>query len=171
MNPSDFIAKYSIRRFYHFTERANLDSIRKHGLLSLAELSRLQIQNVHFSSSPESRSVDSHYGLDDYVRLSFVDQHPMEYVAKKEGRIKDSVFLPINCSVVLQDGIKVAGGVAYGHDVPIYELAEACEKLDFDIIYLRSDWKDPAIKARLMVARKYELLVPKCIPTTLIRGL
>lgn len=170
MKASDFLAKYSIRRFHHFTERANLPSIKRHGLLSLAEIARLQIPHVSFSSSPESRSVDSHYGLDDFVRLAFVDQHPMEYVARKEGRIKDSVFLSVDASVLQQDGIRIAGGVAYGHGVPVYKLTEACDALDFDVLYFRSDWKDPAIKARLMAARKYEVLIPKRIAPDLIRG-
>jgi len=171
MNANDFLAKYGIRNFYHFTERANLDSIRRYGLLSLAELERLNIQNVHFASDSESRSVDVHYGLNDYVRLAFVNQHPMEYVAKSKGRIKDSIFLSISSSVILQDGIRVAGGVAYQQGVSIYNLSEACEHLDFDVLLLRSDWKNSAIMSRVMAARKYELLIPKCIAPELIIGL
>ena len=171
MKPADFLLKYGIREFFHFTETANLPSIRAHGLLSLSELSRLNLPNVHYASSPESRSVDSHYGLDSYVRLAFVNQHPMEYVARKEGRLTAPKFLSVKSEILNIEGVRVAAGVAYGHGVPIYDLAEACDKLDFDVLYVRLNWKDPAIMARLMAARKYELLIPNRVSPDLIGGL
>ena len=40
-----------------------------------------------------SRSIDKKYHLEDYVRLSFCERHPMSFVKKKEGY--DIVYLKI----------------------------------------------------------------------------
>jgi ssDNA thymidine ADP-ribosyltransferase, DarT len=170
MKPTDFIHQYAIRAFFHFTESINLPSIRIHGLLSLSELNRLKLLNVHYASSHESRSIDERYGLDKYVRLAFMNQHPMEYAAKKDGRLKDPKYLTVNSEILHREGVKVADGIAYAHEVQIYDLPEACDKLDFDVLYTRLDWKDPIIRARLLAAKKYELLIPNRVGPELIGG-
>jgi len=50
-------------------------------------------------------------------------------------------------------------------------IADAEALIDFEILYTRTDWKNPAIKARLDQAEKYELLVPQVIPLTYIRNI
>lgn len=149
-----------------------MPSIRQHGgLYSLRELQARQIENVIFASNLDSRSIDKRYALDDYVRLCFADSHPMHHVARKEGRILESVFLRIDPSVMEWEGVRVADGIAYGRDVHLLDPEEALERLDFEVLTTYMKWKDPEIKARLFKARKYELLVPHHIPLEFIGGL
>ena len=169
MTPEEFIANWHIRHVYHFTERANLPSIKEHGLLSLKELERRQVDVAKYASSEDSRGVDRRYGIDGYVRLCFMDQHPMEYRAREDGRLENTTFLRVSPEVLKKDGIRIADGVAYAHDANIYDdFEQAAQELDWEVLFTRMDWKQPEIKGRLLRAKKYELLVPDHIPTDLI---
>jgi hypothetical protein len=44
-------------------------------------------------------------------------------------------------------------------------------KLDLEVIYTRTDWKDPKVQARLKAARLCEILVPGGIGPEMIRNL
>ncbi len=94
----------------------------------------------------------------------------MEYRARQEGRILEPRFLEINCSVLTFDGIRFTPDVSNKRGVELLTLAEACDALDFEVIYDRTDWRDPDIKQRRLAAKKYELLIPKCVPLELIAG-
>jgi hypothetical protein len=48
-----------------------------------------------------SRQLDSGRNLEDYVRVSFTTQHPMMFVAMKDGRISNPVVLEIDLEVAL----------------------------------------------------------------------
>ena len=86
-----------IPRLYHFTDRRNLGSIRKHGgLYCLAELVRLGIKVPAPGGNDWSHAEDKRRGLDGFVHLCFRENQPMEYRAKQEGRIGDSFFLETN---------------------------------------------------------------------------
>ena len=43
--------------------------------------------------------------------------------------------------------------------------------MDFEAVYARLDWNDPAVQKRRQAAKKYEVLVPADRATDLIRGL
>jgi hypothetical protein len=49
--------------------------------------------------SPDSRGNDTINGKKDFVRLAFNKGHPMLWVAKKDGRISDPVWLEIKTDV------------------------------------------------------------------------
>ncbi len=42
--------------------------------------------------------------------------------------------------------------------------------IDHEVLYTRTDWRDPAIQQRLSQAEKCEILVPGFIPLELIRN-
>ncbi|MBO0936998.1 DUF4433 domain-containing protein [Fibrella sp. HMF5335] len=87
----------SILTLYHFTDRANISSIKENGaLLSWWYCEQNDINILKPGSDETSKSLDRHYNLQDYVRLSFTPNHPMMYVAKLQGRIQDPVVLKIN---------------------------------------------------------------------------
>jgi hypothetical protein len=95
----------NIQQFYHFTDRSNIDSIlRNGGLISWKDCEEQGI-TIHCPGGESlSRSLDSRSGLEDYVRVSFVKDLPMLFIAKKEGRISDPVILRIDREVATWTG-------------------------------------------------------------------
>lgn len=93
--------EYKIVKLYHFTDRDNLESIIKNGgLYSWMDCERKGIKINKPGGSSVSRQLDSGRNLEDYVRVSFTTQHPMMYVAMKDGRISNPVILEIDPEVI-----------------------------------------------------------------------
>lgn len=171
MTAERFLARYEVRCFYHFTDVRNLDSIRKaKGLFSFAELNRRNIPSAATGGNDWSHEADERVGVDEYVHLCLFSEHPMEYRAKQERRILESRFLEINSKVLTFDEIRFTPDVSNKRGVQLLTLAEACSTLDFEAIYDHAGWRDPEIKQRRLAAKKYELLIPKCVPLELISG-
>ena len=88
----------NIRCLYHFTDRRNLDSIRRNGgLYSWQYCDAHNIEIPYAGGDSTSRSLDCRYDLEDYVRLSFCDDHPMTYRLSQNGY--DLVLLKIKVDV------------------------------------------------------------------------
>jgi hypothetical protein len=95
------ISEKNISVLYHFTDKANLQSIRSYGGLFSWEYCIENDINITFPGGDDlSRSLDKHYNLENYVRLCFTKRHPMMYVAQKQGRIKNPIILEINPEVI-----------------------------------------------------------------------
>lgn len=93
--------EHRITKLYHFTDRDNLESIIKSGgLYSWMDCDRKGIKINKPGGSAASRQLDSSRNLEDYVRVSFTTQHPMMYVAMKDGRISNPVILEIDPEVI-----------------------------------------------------------------------
>ena len=93
-----------IIKLYHFTDRDNLESIIQNGgLYSWADCEEKGIRISKPGGGDLSRSLDSRDRLQHYVRLSFVPDHPMMYVAMNEGRISNPVLLEVKLDVALWD--------------------------------------------------------------------
>ena len=89
-----------IYHFYHFTDERNLQSIRKcGGLFSWDYCNKHNINIPRPGGSETSWSLDYHLGLEDYVRLSLTDDHPMMHIAMNDGRISFPALLEINLDV------------------------------------------------------------------------
>jgi len=101
---------------YHFTDAANLESIRKNGLMSASDLESKCITSV-MNSDHLSRALDKSKGLQDYVRLSFNTKNPMQFVAQKQKRISRAVMLEIKLEVVSRPGVLFADCNATRRDV------------------------------------------------------
>lgn len=157
---------------YHFTDRRNLPSIREQGgLHPLSDLRHKQIAIPAPGGNEWSHDADAARSLDRYVHLCFRATHPMEYRARQEGRIADSIFLHISAEVLQWDGSRFTPDVSNKSGVESYTIEQARSMIDFDVLYTRTDWRDQAIKQRLQQAEKYEILVPRSIPLELIRNL
>lgn len=170
MTAEEFLARYNPTCFFHFTDTRNIDMIRTHGLLSWAETKRRGLEIPVPGGNDWSHDADARRGLDDFVHLCFCDQHPMEFRAKEEGRIVTARYLRIHPSVLVRPGVLVAADVSNKRGVSAVSFDEAVASLDLEAIYGRMEWKKQEDMARVLVARKYEILVPKAIEVHLIRG-
>lgn len=156
---------------YHFTDRRNLALIRQlGGLYPLSELRKKGIEVPVPGGNPWSHEANGMKGMDQYVHLCFRSTHPMEFVAREEGRIGDSIFLQVHPEVLQWEGVRFTPDVANKSGVQVYEIDEALEMIDFEVLYTRTDWRNPAIRQRLQQAEKCEVLVPRLIPLELIRN-
>lgn len=103
----NYLRSKGITKLYHFTDRANIQSIIDNGgLYSWKACERKGITIRRPGGSQTSRSLDSYRGLENYVRLSFTRNHPMMFVAQDDGRICDPVILEIDLSVAGQSTTK-----------------------------------------------------------------
>ncbi len=165
------LAKYKFDAVWHFTDRSNLKSIEEHeGLLSLEELERRGLEIPAPGGNQWSHDADRMKGVDGYVRLAFIDDHPMLYRAEQEGRIPDPIWLRIDSSILLVEGVRFCCEVSNKSDAAILDAEEAKEQIDFDVLFTYMDWQDPEIQARRQAAIKSEVLVPRCVPIEKILG-
>ncbi|MER9445865.1 DUF4433 domain-containing protein [Mesorhizobium sp. M0340] len=172
MTIEEFVAKIRNRfSLFHFTDRRNLDSIREHGLLSLRELRRRNIEIGAPGGNDWSQKSAVKRELDQYVNLSMRDQHPMEYVATKEGRIEEVKHLKVKYEVLALPGVRFTADVSNKAGVELLTWEEAKSQLDWEVILKRTDWKDSAIQERLRQASKYEVLIPTNVPLAMIINL
>jgi hypothetical protein len=170
VTPVEFLKKCPAKCFYHFTDTRNLDSIRKYGLLSLAELKRQGVKISAPGGNQLSQELDARIGMDGYVHLCFKGDHPMAYIARKEGRMKETRFLQISPDALTAKGVRLTAGVANRTGVEVLDFQKASEVMDFEVIYARTNWKDPKVQERLKAAEKYEVLIPDHIPVKFISG-
>lgn len=169
MTPSEFLSKFQPLCFYHFTDTRNVDSIRAFGgLKCLRALKKQQIDIVAPGGNDWSHETDESGGLDAFVHLCLRDQHPMEYIARQDGRILTAKYLRIHPSIVTAEGIRFTADVSNKSGVQLLTMSEAAEALDFEVIYSWTNWKDPEIQKQLRKAAKYELLIPEGIPLNMI---
>jgi len=156
---------------YHFTDRRNLPQILElGGLYPLAELRRQGVVVPAPGGNQWSHDADAMKGMDEYVHLCFRPKHPMEFRAREEGRIIDSVFLDVHPEVLQWEGVLFTPDVSNKSGVQRYAMEKAEELIDYEVLYTRTDWRDPAIQQRLQQAEKCEVLVPRFIPLDLIRN-
>ena len=95
------IEQHHITTLYHFTDRENLESIIKNGgLYSWADCEQKGIRISKPGGSLDSRNLDKRDNLQNFVRVSFVREHPMMYVAMNDGRISNPVVLEIDPEVI-----------------------------------------------------------------------
>jgi hypothetical protein len=128
----DPFRQYGVTTLYHFTDRRNLPLIRKHGLYSSAKLKKKGIAIPAPGGNEWSQEADAHKGMDRYVHLCFRANHPMEYLARVDGRIKDSIFLEIHPDVLQLDGVMFSAGVSNKAGVEIVSIIEAYQLIDFE---------------------------------------
>ncbi len=98
----EILEENQITKLYHFTDKSNLASIKSCG--GLYSWWAAQQKGIIISKPGGvgfGRDLDVRKGLQNYVRLSFNNKNPMLYVAQKEGRVLNPIFLEIDPIVML----------------------------------------------------------------------
>ncbi|GHC25355.1 hypothetical protein GCM10010082_17780 [Kushneria pakistanensis] len=167
----EVIQKYGIQHVWHFTEKSNCRSIRENGgLCSLRELRQRGVTEFIPGGNEWSHDADRYKDVDQYIHLAFLDNHPMLYCIKREGRIKEPVWLQIDSSILFEENVFFTNKVSNANDAILLSSEEARQAIDFEVLFARTDWTDPDIKARRKAAMKSEILYPKFIHISKIKG-
>lgn len=104
-----FLDNNRITKLYHFTDRANIQSIKENGgLCSWGYCRENNIIIPRQGGSETSMVLDQRKGLENYVRVSFVKDHPMMFIAQQDGRIDDPVILEISTDIIFLPETKYA---------------------------------------------------------------
>lgn len=84
----NYLEENGIQNFYHFTSSLNIPSIKTlKGLYSWKYLVEHGIAIPDAGGNEWSRELDLNEGLEDYVRLSFCENHPMAYRKKSSNLV------------------------------------------------------------------------------------
>lgn len=154
---------------YHFTDKANVSSISRYGIVSKKQAKKRGITIAAHGGNTLSHEADAIKGLEDYVNLCFTTSHPLCHIAREDGRISEPQYLHIHIDVLKIEGVKITLEVANKAGVELLDVEDGLEQLDKEVLYTQTKWDDPDIQSRLQKAEKCEILVPKVVPINLIK--
>ena len=108
------------------------------------------MDGYHTGGNQWSLDADAMFGMDKYVHLCLRTNHPMEHIARNEGRIEKTAWLYIDAaSVFKHEGVLYSYDVSNKSGMKIVPIEQAACDIDFQVLYTRTDWHDPDINARL----------------------
>lgn len=156
----------NIRYLYHFTSLDNIPSIKKNrGLYSWDYMDKHGITIPVAGGDSMSRNLDMKYNLQDFVRLSFCQDHPMAYRLRMAG--EKIVLLMIDIRAAAFAGTQYsdmnAADSRHHHGPSMSDL----ERIDFNAVkrtYVSSS--DPDFKAH-----QAEVMVKTHVPSEYILNL
>ena len=93
-----YLLDNGIECFYHFTERENIENIKRNG--GICSLKYCLLNAIEVSTKGDMtvlRDTDAYYNLEDYTRLSFCERHPL--IKKRQAAGADLVLLKIKIDV------------------------------------------------------------------------
>ena len=117
-----YLEMKGIHRFYHFTDELNLYQIKKlGGLYSWSYCASNGIRIPNAGGDSDSRRYDRRHGLEDYVRLSFCEDHPMAYRKHQEGATLYLLYIDVDVATfketLFSDRNAASSSFAYGGDM------------------------------------------------------
>lgn len=159
--PLDYFKEHGFTCFLHFTDKGNIKSIQAKGLLPWTELE--DGEGVRRASNETSRALDKNAGKEKYVCLCLRKDHPMEYICRTDGRIKDTVWLEISLDVLSIPGVLFCdrNGATAGAT-----FSPTPENFRWDILKMTKEFRYvPAVeKESIKPYIQAEILVPDRIP-------
>ena len=161
-----YLKSKNIHKFYHFTDERNLKSIIMHGgLYSWYGLQKMKIHS-YLSSNQLSRNLDVKYKLENYVRLSYVNYHPMSSRVMYQEH-KKIVWLEISLEVACLKETLFSNMNATDNNVLIGDDLDFLKTIDFNVF--RYNYKDLDYKGK----KRYqaEILVKDFIPIDYITNI
>jgi hypothetical protein len=126
---------FGINKLYHFTHKNNLDAITANGLYSWEYLEKNNTVS-NFGGDDLSRKLDVRYNLENYVRLSFIPNHPMMYRKIKERGLSknDFVILEIDISAAYLRENKYSDKNATDNSANIGDDFKSFDKINLKVI-------------------------------------
>ena len=115
-----------------------------------------------------SRQYDKRDNLHHYVRLSFTNQHPMMFVARRDGRIHNPIILEIDKSVILEDSTLFSNMNAVKKEALVGSGLEYFKKIHFSSVISRTHFDLPLEEQKYFQA---EVLVKNFIPLEKIQNI
>jgi hypothetical protein len=172
MQVSEFLKSTGICHLFHFTDEENLPLIREHGILTYRELLKRGIVPPKTGGNEWSREADTYKGVDTYVHLCLLDQHPMEFVASRDGHLNRTRFLKISVDVLSYQDVMGCSDVANKAGVAILPIQQALDAMDLEILFGEVvNFQNVELRNRYNQARKSEVLIPATITPNLILNL
>lgn len=163
------LEQHGIKKLYHFTDRDNLQSIIQNGgLYSWGDCDDKGLVIAKPGGSSSSRLLDTRNGLQHYVHVSFVTQHPMMYVAMKECRISNPVLLEIDPVVIYWKDSKYADRNATKNGAHIGDGIDDFKQIHFSSIKANKHF-DLAEEEQMFF--QAEVLVKNFIPLEYIKNI
>lgn len=158
MSIQKVLNRNGITSIWHFTDRSNLSSILECGILSLKEIKRENVNVSRYGANELSHDLDASLGLDKFVHLSFIQDHPMYHNAKSDGRIADPVWVEIDVLAIDEQKTLFSNRYANSRGAKIFNADDLEKEVDFDaILHERDFWKRvEARKAEVMVLEKID---------------
>lgn len=158
----------NITILYHFTDHSNLKSIKENGgLYSWFYCDRNNIVIPMTGNSSLGRSLDLEFGLGDFVRLSFIKDHPMKHVAMNEGRITRPLLLKVSIEVCYFENTRFSDMNAADRRHTNGDTVDFLNSLRFDLFHRRYFDLNPIEKKQ----HQAEVLVKTWIPAEYITNL
>jgi len=170
MSIRETLSSFGIESIYHFTDKANLKSIEKYGIQSLSNIESQSINVFAYGAESLSHTLDRRRGLDKFVHLAFVQDHPMYYVAKSRGSIITPVWIELDISILFDDNTLFCDQVANQTGANIFQLDDILDIIDLELItnmqYISGDrWRERKD------ARKAEIMAYDSININKIKGI
>jgi hypothetical protein len=165
----ELVSRLRIDRLYHFAALANTGQIYQHkGMYSRCRHAEVGIQCQHFVSDDKSRANDSRNGLDKYIHLSFVRDHPMLHVSRKRNSHFRMLLLHINPKVLLLEGVMFTEAMANSMFSSLYPVLALSDHLPLKDRLPDTDVPGGSWTLEQFVDWKAQLLVPDFIPLNLV---
>lgn len=164
------LEKYGITSVYHFTDEANLKTIEEYGLQSLRNIFSLNIPVKHFGAEELSHILDERKGLDKYVHLSFIQDHPMFHVAKSRGNLINPIWIELDSSILYEESTLFCDKVANQNGAEIFTIDNILEKINLDILFDDRKLYGEEWKLRKEI-RKAEIMTLNSISVDKIKGI
>jgi uncharacterized protein len=162
-NIRSILEENSIRCFYHFTEISNIEQIKKMGgLFSWEYCKKNNIQIPRPGGGEISRRLDLKYDLQNYVRLSFCEHHPMIYKLRQKGY--NLILLRIAIDVAFWEGTLFSDMNATDNNHRLSKMPDIVVFDAFEEDYIEKE--DPLFKYY-----QAEILVREFIPLKFIEGI
>lgn len=154
-----------IEFLYHFTDISNISSIKKNnGLYSWAFCLRNNIIIPRPGGDELSRNLDKGKGTENYVRLSFCKDHPMKFIAKRDGRINETIELICKPELIYHIGTKFCNMNAAKNIAVISDDIEYFRSINFNVFKKNYQSLDCQEKSLF----QSEILVFEHVPSNLI---